>query len=180
MLKPNVATKKIAQQLQNMSIQTDHLFKIKRKRPTYGDNTNNQQTEARQENGGNEVTRYLPHPTTESIPSTKQVDSWFLFSDVGEDLHVDEPMLAQPISLKSTINGLNNMEIGDGDGITVPQPLISSPHDSPTGNAGKTIFACSTGGFGLRLSPGSPAADDSPEGISSTSQPGISKQLLRG
>ncbi|KAG6763787.1 hypothetical protein POTOM_031227 [Populus tomentosa] len=92
------------------------------------------QTEARQENGGDEVTRYLPHPTTESIPSNKQVDSWFLFSDVAIDF-------------------------------------------SPTGNAGKTIFARSTGGFGLRLSPGSPAADDSPEGISSTSQPGVAAKL---
>ncbi|KAL3581671.1 hypothetical protein D5086_016003 [Populus alba] len=91
-------------------------------------------------------------------------------NDVGEDLHVDEPMLAQTISLNSTINGLNNMEIGDGDGITIPQPLISRL-------PGKTIFARSTTGFGLRLSPGSPAADDSPEGISSTSQPGVAAKL---
>ncbi|KAJ6987330.1 hypothetical protein NC653_020545 [Populus alba x Populus x berolinensis] len=128
-----------------------------KKRPTYGDNTNNQQTEARQENGGDEVTRYLP-----LIQQLKAFPA--ISSDVGEDLHVDEPMLAQTISLNSTINGLNNMEIGDGDGITIPQPLISRL-------PGKTIFARSTTGFGLRLSPGSPAADDSPEGISSTSQP---------
>ena len=49
-------------------------------------------------------------------------------------------MFAQTISLNSTINGLNNMAIGDGDGITIPQPLISSPYDSPTGNAGKNNF----------------------------------------
>ena len=34
--------------------------------------------------------------------------------------------------------------------------------------------------FGLRLSPGSPAADDSPEGISSTSQPGIFETITEG
>ncbi|KAJ6909823.1 hypothetical protein NC652_020733 [Populus alba x Populus x berolinensis] len=91
-----------------------------KKRPTYGDNTNNQQTEARQENGGDEVTRYLP-----LIQQLKAFPA--ISSDVGEDLHVDEPMLAQTISLNSTINGLNNMEIGDGDGITIPQPFDFSP-----------------------------------------------------
>jgi hypothetical protein len=58
-------------------------------------------------------------------------------------------MLAQLIYLSSTINGLDNMGIGDGDGITIPQPLISSPDDSPTANAGKSTLARATSGFGL-------------------------------
>jgi phosphatidylinositol-3,4,5-trisphosphate 3-phosphatase/dual-specificity protein phosphatase PTEN len=92
---------------------------------------------------------------------------------------VDELMLAQLIYLSSTINGLDNMGIGDGDGITIPQPLISSPDDSPTANAGKSNFARATSGFGLRLSPKSPAADDILEGTSSTSQSGIFGKLTK-
>ncbi|KAJ6345811.1 hypothetical protein OIU78_008469 [Salix suchowensis] len=63
--------------------------------------------------------------------------------------------------------------------LKIPQPLISSPDDSPTGKAGST-FARFTSGLGLRLSPKSPAADDSPEGASSTSQPGIFGTITKG
>ncbi|KAL9371040.1 hypothetical protein Peur_036180 [Populus x canadensis] len=64
--------------------------------------------------------------------------------------------------------------------LKIPQPLTSSPDDSPTGNAGKSTFARFTSGFGLRMSPKSPAADDSPEGTSSTSQPGIFGTITKG
>ncbi|CAK7329933.1 unnamed protein product [Dovyalis caffra] len=64
--------------------------------------------------------------------------------------------------------------------LKIPQPLISSPDDSPTGNAGKSTFARFTSGFGLRLSPKSPAADNSPEGTSATSQPGIFGTITKG
>ncbi|KAJ6896380.1 hypothetical protein NC651_022554 [Populus alba x Populus x berolinensis] len=64
--------------------------------------------------------------------------------------------------------------------LKIPQPLTSSPDDSPTGNAGKSNFARFTSGFGLRMSPKSPAADDSPEGTSSTSQPGIFGTITKG
>ncbi|KAG6781117.1 hypothetical protein POTOM_014002 [Populus tomentosa] len=101
-----------------------------------------------QQGNDNEVTRYQPNPTAKNIPGNKQVDSWSSFSDA------------------------------DGDGITIPQPLISSP-DSPTGNAGKSTSARTTSGFGLRLSPKSPAADDILEGTSSTSQSRIFGKLTK-
>ncbi|KAF9675876.1 hypothetical protein SADUNF_Sadunf09G0079000 [Salix dunnii] len=63
--------------------------------------------------------------------------------------------------------------------LKIPQPLISSPDDSPTGKTGST-FARFTSGLGLRLSPKSPAAEDSPEGASSTSQPGIFGTITKG
>ncbi|KAI5571220.1 hypothetical protein BDE02_11G079400 [Populus trichocarpa] len=97
------------------------------------DNTSSQQNEVQQGNG-NEVTHYQPNPTAETIPSNEQVDSRSSFSDSGEDLQVDEPMLAQPISLNSTPNGLDNMEIGDGDGTacdqveTMPENVNSAEH----------------------------------------------------
>uniref|UniRef100_A0A2K2C629 Phosphatidylinositol-3,4,5-trisphosphate 3-phosphatase n=1 Tax=Populus trichocarpa TaxID=3694 RepID=A0A2K2C629_POPTR len=64
--------------------------------------------------------------------------------------------------------------------LKIPQPLTSSPDDSPTGNAGKSTFARFTSGFGLRLSPKSPAADDSPEGTSATSQSGLFGTITKG
>ncbi|KAL9387005.1 hypothetical protein Peur_020129 [Populus x canadensis] len=56
---------------------------------------------------------------------------------------------------------------------------FSDADDSPTGNAGKSTFARATSGFGLRLSPKSPAADDILEGTSSTSQSGIFGKLTK-
>ncbi|KAG6756300.1 hypothetical protein POTOM_039727 [Populus tomentosa] len=98
------------------------------------DNTSSQQNEVQQGNG-NEVTHYQPNPTAETIPCNEQVDSRSSFSDSGEDLQVDEPMLAQPISLNnSTPNDLDNMEIGDGDGTacdqveTMPEHVNSAEH----------------------------------------------------
>ncbi|KAJ6751201.1 hypothetical protein OIU85_001698 [Salix viminalis] len=64
--------------------------------------------------------------------------------------------------------------------LKIPQPLTSSPDDSPTGNAGKSTFARFASGFGLRLSPKSPAADDSPEGTSATSQSGLFGTITKG
>jgi E3 ubiquitin-protein ligase HUWE1 len=85
-----------------------------------GDNTSNQQLEVHQENG-NEDTRYQPNPTVETVPCNEQVDPRPSFSGAGEGPQVDEPMLVQPISLNSTPNGLDNMEIGDGDGTACDQ-----------------------------------------------------------
>ncbi|KAG6782826.1 hypothetical protein POTOM_012246 [Populus tomentosa] len=102
-----------------------------------------------QQGNDNEVTHYQPNPTAKNIPGNKQVDSWSSFSDA------------------------------DGDGITIPQPLISSPDSSPTGNAGKSTSARTTSRFGLRLSPKSPAADDILEGTSSTSQSRIFGKLTK-
>ncbi|KAG5254164.1 phosphatidylinositol 3,4,5-trisphosphate phosphatase and dual-specificity protein phosphatase PTEN [Salix suchowensis] len=64
--------------------------------------------------------------------------------------------------------------------LKIPQPLTSSPDDSPTGNAGKSTFARFASGIGLRLSPKSPAADDSPEGTSATSQSGLFGTITKG
>jgi len=64
--------------------------------------------------------------------------------------------------------------------LKTPQPLTSSPDDSPTGNAGKSTFARFTSGFGLRLSPKSPAADDNPEGTSATRQSGLFGTITKG
>ncbi|XP_061985424.1 E3 ubiquitin-protein ligase UPL1 isoform X3 [Populus nigra] len=85
-----------------------------------GDNTSNQQLEVHQENG-NEDTRYQPNTTVETVPCNEQVDPRPSFSGAGEGPQVDEPMLVQPISLNSTPNGLDNMEIGDGDGTACDQ-----------------------------------------------------------
>ncbi|CAK7324495.1 unnamed protein product [Dovyalis caffra] len=85
-----------------------------------GDNTSSQQTEVQQENG-NEVIHYPPNPTVESVPCNEQVDPRSSFNGAGEGLQVDEPMLVQPISLNSTPNGLDSMEIGDGDGTACDQ-----------------------------------------------------------
>ena len=85
-----------------------------------GDNTSNQQLEVHQEIG-NEDTRYQPNPTVETVPCNEQVDPQPSLNDAGEGPQVDEPMLVQPISLNSTPNGLDNMEIGDGDGTACDQ-----------------------------------------------------------
>ncbi|KAH8518946.1 hypothetical protein H0E87_000697 [Populus deltoides] len=85
-----------------------------------GDNTSNQQLEVHQENE-NEDTRYQSNPTVETVPCNEQVDPRPSFSGAGEGPQVDEPMLVQPISLNSTPNGLDNMEIGDGDGTACDQ-----------------------------------------------------------
>ncbi|KAG6793628.1 hypothetical protein POTOM_002843 [Populus tomentosa] len=85
-----------------------------------GDNTSNQQLEVHQEIG-NEDTRYQPNPTVETVPCNEQVDPRPSLNDAGEGPQVDEPMLVQPISLNSTPNGLDNMEIGDGDGTACDQ-----------------------------------------------------------
>ncbi|XP_050210246.1 phosphatidylinositol 3,4,5-trisphosphate 3-phosphatase and protein-tyrosine-phosphatase PTEN2A [Mercurialis annua] len=65
--------------------------------------------------------------------------------------------------------------------LKIPQPLAaSSQDDSPNENTGKSTFARFTSGFGLRLSPKSPVADESPEGTSPTSQPGIFGTITKG
>lgn len=64
--------------------------------------------------------------------------------------------------------------------LKIPQPLATTQDDSPTGNAGKSTFARFTSGFGLRLSPKSPPADDSSEGMSTTSQPGFIGTITKG
>ncbi|EEF43629.1 phosphatidylinositol 3,4,5-trisphosphate 3-phosphatase and protein-tyrosine-phosphatase PTEN2A [Ricinus communis] len=65
--------------------------------------------------------------------------------------------------------------------LKIPQPSAASQDDSPTGNTGKSTFARFTSGLGLRLSPKSPAADDSPEGTSPTSlQPGFIGTITKG
>ncbi|KAJ9159505.1 hypothetical protein P3X46_025011 [Hevea brasiliensis] len=64
--------------------------------------------------------------------------------------------------------------------LKIPQPLSSSQDGSPTGNSGKSSFARFTSGFGLRLSPKSPPADDSSEGTSTTSQPGFIGTITKG
>lgn len=64
--------------------------------------------------------------------------------------------------------------------LKIPQPLSPSQDDSPTGNSGKSTFARFTSGFGLRLSPKSPAADDSSEGTSTTTQPGFIGTITKG
>ncbi|KAJ9175278.1 hypothetical protein P3X46_013849 [Hevea brasiliensis] len=64
--------------------------------------------------------------------------------------------------------------------LKIPQPSSSSQDESPTGNSGKSSFARFTGGFGLRMSPKSPPADDSSEGTSTTSQPGFIGTITKG
>ncbi|KAJ6886418.1 E3 ubiquitin-protein ligase UPL1-like isoform X1 [Populus alba x Populus x berolinensis] len=127
----------IERQFQNSGVQENQPFH--NPPSNYGqavvddDNTSSQQNEVQQGNG-NEVTHYQPNPTAETIPCNEQVDSRSSFSDSGEDLQVDEPMLAQPISLNSTPNDLDNMEIGDGYGTacdqveTMPEHVNSAEH----------------------------------------------------
>ncbi|XP_011044918.1 PREDICTED: E3 ubiquitin-protein ligase UPL1-like isoform X2 [Populus euphratica] len=127
----------IERQFQNSGVQENQPFHNPPSNDgqvvVYDDNTSSQQNEVQQGNG-NEVTHYQPDPTAETIPCNEQVDSRSSFSDSGEDLQVDEPMLAQPISLNSTPNGLDNMEIGDGDGTacdqveTMPEHVNSAEH----------------------------------------------------
>uniref|UniRef100_A0A2P2LP23 Phosphoprotein phosphatase n=1 Tax=Rhizophora mucronata TaxID=61149 RepID=A0A2P2LP23_RHIMU len=61
--------------------------------------------------------------------------------------------------------------------LKIPQPLASTPDDSPTGNSEKSTFSRFTSGFGLRPSPKSPPKDDSPEG---TSQSGLFGTITKG
>ncbi|KAG1338307.1 Phosphatidylinositol 3,4,5-trisphosphate 3-phosphatase and protein-tyrosine-phosphatase PTEN2A [Cocos nucifera] len=62
--------------------------------------------------------------------------------------------------------------------LKIPQP--SAQEDSQPGNAGKSPFARFTSGFGLHLSPKSPQQDESAEGTSTTTQPGVLGSLTRG
>ncbi|XP_010922080.1 phosphatidylinositol 3,4,5-trisphosphate 3-phosphatase and protein-tyrosine-phosphatase PTEN2A [Elaeis guineensis] len=62
--------------------------------------------------------------------------------------------------------------------LKIPQP--SAQEDSQPGNAGKSPFARFTSGFGLHLSPKSPRQDESAEGTSTTTQPGVLGSLTRG
>ncbi|GKV22622.1 hypothetical protein SLEP1_g32478 [Rubroshorea leprosula] len=65
--------------------------------------------------------------------------------------------------------------------LKIPQSLSVAQDDSNSGNAGKSTFARFTSGFGLRLSPKSPAANDgSSEGGSPTAQPGFIGTITKG
>lgn len=63
--------------------------------------------------------------------------------------------------------------------LKIPQPFATSQENSPTGNAGKSTFSRFTSGFGLRLSPKSPASDSS-DGASVTMQPGFLGTITKG
>ncbi|XVF67529.1 hypothetical protein PTKIN_Ptkin10aG0128600 [Pterospermum kingtungense] len=64
--------------------------------------------------------------------------------------------------------------------LKIPQPFAASQEDSPTGNAGKSSFTRFTSGLGLRSSPKSPAANDSPDGTSPTAKPGFLGTITKG
>ncbi|XP_044509107.1 phosphatidylinositol 3,4,5-trisphosphate 3-phosphatase and protein-tyrosine-phosphatase PTEN2A-like isoform X2 [Mangifera indica] len=57
--------------------------------------------------------------------------------------------------------------------LKIPQPFAGTQEDSPTGSSAKSTFARFTSGFGLRLSPKSPQAEDVSEGTSTSAQPGL-------
>ncbi|XP_037491239.1 E3 ubiquitin-protein ligase UPL1 isoform X2 [Jatropha curcas] len=96
-----------------------------------GDNTSGQQTEVQQQENGNEGSHHL-NPTVERFSCQEQVNPSSSVEDAGECLHVHEPMLVQTISLNSTPNSHENMEIGEGNGAagdqleTMPEPVNSS------------------------------------------------------
>ncbi|XP_048235103.1 E3 ubiquitin-protein ligase UPL1 isoform X2 [Ricinus communis] len=96
-----------------------------------GDNTSSQQTEVQQQENGNEEARQL-NPTVESVSFQEQVNPSSSVEDAGECVQLHESMLVQTISLNSTPNGHDNMEIGEGNGIAadqverIPEPVNSS------------------------------------------------------
>ncbi|XP_059445677.1 phosphatidylinositol 3,4,5-trisphosphate 3-phosphatase and protein-tyrosine-phosphatase PTEN2A [Corylus avellana] len=63
--------------------------------------------------------------------------------------------------------------------LKIPQPLVATQDESPTGNAGKSTFARFTSGLALRLSPKAPLSDDSSDGTSAA-QPGFIGTITKG
>lgn len=63
--------------------------------------------------------------------------------------------------------------------LKIPQPLVATEDESPTGNAGKSTFARFTSGLALRLSPKAPSSDDNSDGTS-TAQPGFIGTITKG
>ncbi|KAF2288945.1 hypothetical protein GH714_022951 [Hevea brasiliensis] len=96
-----------------------------------GDNTSSQQTEVQQQESGNEATHQL-NPTVEIVSGQEQVNLSSPVEGASVCLLVHEPMSVQTISLNSTPNGHDNMEIGEGIGTaidqveTIPEPVNSS------------------------------------------------------
>ncbi|KAG6685953.1 hypothetical protein I3842_12G137700 [Carya illinoinensis] len=78
-----------------------------------GANTNSQQSEGQHEENGDEAT---VNPTVESVSHGEQVNPESILEHPGECLQEHEPMLIQPFSLNTTPDGLDNMEIGEGNG----------------------------------------------------------------
>jgi phosphatidylinositol-3,4,5-trisphosphate 3-phosphatase/dual-specificity protein phosphatase PTEN len=65
--------------------------------------------------------------------------------------------------------------------LKIPQPLMGTQDESPSGNGGKSAFARFTGGLGLRLSPKASQPDvNSDLASSSTAQPGLFGTLTKG
>lgn len=64
--------------------------------------------------------------------------------------------------------------------LKIPQSLAGGQDESPTGNTAKSTFARFTSGIGLRLSPNTPTSEDSPDGSSPSSQPGLFGTFTKG
>ncbi|KAJ0011028.1 hypothetical protein Pint_33884 [Pistacia integerrima] len=64
--------------------------------------------------------------------------------------------------------------------LKIPQPFAGTQEDSPPGSSAKSSFARFTSGFGLRLSPKSPQAEDVSEGTSTTAQSGLIGTITKG
>lgn len=64
--------------------------------------------------------------------------------------------------------------------LKIPQPLMGSQDESPSGNAGKSTFARFTGGLASRLSPKASQPDENSDVASTTAQPGLFGTLTKG
>ncbi|CAL5377413.1 unnamed protein product [Camellia sinensis] len=64
--------------------------------------------------------------------------------------------------------------------LKIPQPLVVTQDESPSGSSGKSTFARFTGGLGLRLSPKTSQPDGNSNATSTTAQPGFIGTLTKG
>ncbi|KAJ0077460.1 hypothetical protein Patl1_35969 [Pistacia atlantica] len=102
-------------------------------------------------------------------------------------------MLAPEVKLSATVDtGIDNPS-GDppaklsaagistwAKNLKIPQPFAGTQEDSPPGSSAKSSFARFPSGFGLRLSPISPQAEDVSEGTSTTAQSGLIGTITKG
>ncbi|XP_044474315.1 E3 ubiquitin-protein ligase UPL1-like isoform X2 [Mangifera indica] len=94
-----------------------------------GENVGSPQNEVQHQENGNDMVDRESDPTVVSVPTGEQNNSGTVVED--------EPMVVQPLSLNSTPNGQDIMEIGDGNGTFAEQvqaipEFVNSSANCPT------------------------------------------------
>lgn len=77
---------------------------------------------------------------------------------------------------KSAASGISSW----AKNLKIPQSLVGSQNESPTGTSGKSTFARFTGGLGIRLSPKASQPEENSDGTSPTAQSGFIGTLTKG